>query len=135
MCEHEELLNNGEFVCIKCGIVLDQEYVHEDVFSSHNITTTENIGLNTNIYTILDHLNLDSLFYHEEISDLIDKYLSSFKCKIELKIGACIYNILSEKGLSCQLNRISALVCSNISEQRKLFKLIQILPPKKCSIK
>ena len=118
MCKHEELLNNGEFVCIKCGIVLDREYVHGEIFSSHNIHKTENIGLNANIYTILDHLNLDSLFCNEEISDLIDKYLSSFKCKIELKIGVCIYNILSEKGLPCQLNRISAFVCSNIRGQK-----------------
>ena len=76
MCEHEELLNNGEFVCIKCGIVLDQEYVHAEMFSSHNINTTENIGLNTNIYTILDHLKLDSLFCNEEIRDLIDYHVN-----------------------------------------------------------
>ena len=26
MCEHEELLDCGEYVCIKCGIVLGQEF-------------------------------------------------------------------------------------------------------------
>ena len=30
MCEHEELLNCGEYVCIKCGIVLGQEYILEE---------------------------------------------------------------------------------------------------------
>ena len=29
MCEHEEILNCGEYVCIKCGIVLGQEYVYD----------------------------------------------------------------------------------------------------------
>ena len=30
MCEHEELLDCGEYVCIKCGIVLGQEYISEE---------------------------------------------------------------------------------------------------------
>ena len=30
MCEHEELLDCGEYVCIKCGVVLGQEYILEE---------------------------------------------------------------------------------------------------------
>ena len=30
MCDHEELLDSGEYVCIKCGVVLAQEYIHEE---------------------------------------------------------------------------------------------------------
>ena len=28
MFEHEEFLENGEYVCIKCGVVLGQEYIY-----------------------------------------------------------------------------------------------------------
>ena len=30
MCEHEEVLDSEGYVCIKCGVVLDQEYVYVD---------------------------------------------------------------------------------------------------------
>ena len=30
MCEHEKLLDCGEYVCIECGIVLGQEYILEE---------------------------------------------------------------------------------------------------------
>ena len=59
---------------------------------------------------------------------LINKHLGNFKCKSELKIGACIYYLISSSGQACQLNRISGLVCSNINDTKKLFKLIQIFP-------
>ena len=32
MCDHEELLTNAGYVCIKCGVVLGQEYVHVEIF-------------------------------------------------------------------------------------------------------
>ena len=35
MCDHEELLDSGEFVCIKCGIVLGQEYIHQENTFQH----------------------------------------------------------------------------------------------------
>ena len=30
MCDHEEVLDSEGYVCIKCGVVLDQEYVYGD---------------------------------------------------------------------------------------------------------
>ena len=45
-----------------------------------------------------------------------------------MKIGACVYYLISSSGLACQLNRISGLVCSNVNDSKKLFKLIQIFP-------
>ena len=68
-----------------------------------------------------------------KINDLIDKYLSNFRCKIELKVGACIYYILFAKGIPCQLNRISGIVCSNINDTKKLFQLIQTFPQQNIS--
>ena len=133
MCEHEELLTNAGYVCIKCGVVLGQEYVHVENISNYYNSDCRNINIYATICTILDHLNLNALHYTDEIRYLIDKYLSNYKCKIELKIGACIYNILSERGLACQLNRISALVCMNVSDTKKLFKLIQIFPQQNVS--
>ena len=85
-------------------------------------------------FIVLEHLNLSSSCYVEEISSLIYKYLSNFKCKHELKIGASIYYLLSSKGIPCQLNRVSGLVCSNAKEIKKIFKLIQIFPQDDISI-
>ena len=30
MFDHEEIIDKGEYVCIKCGIVLGQAYIYED---------------------------------------------------------------------------------------------------------
>ena len=45
-----------------------------------------------------------------------------------MKIGAGIFYTLSLCGIAYQLNRISGLVCTNISDPKKLFKLIKVLP-------
>ena len=29
MCDHEEILDSGEYVCMKCALVLEQEYIYE----------------------------------------------------------------------------------------------------------
>ena len=86
------------------------------------------IDLYSNICDILDKLNLNILCYANDVYDLIDKYLSDFKVKNELKIGAGIFHTLSLNGVAYQLNRISVLLCSNINETKKLFKLIQVFP-------
>ena len=131
MCEHEELLDSGEFVCIKCGIVLGQEYIHQENTFQHKDIKSKDTCLYSSICTTLDHLNLNVECYAKDINDLIDKYLSNFKCKNELKIGACIYYLLSSKGIICQLSRVSRLVCSNINDSKKLFKIIQAFPQQK----
>ena len=38
MCDHEELLDSGEYVCIKCGVVLAQEYIHEEKTISYDMS-------------------------------------------------------------------------------------------------
>ena len=128
MCDHEEILDNEGYVCIKCGLVLGQEYICEENSFNDQIKKNKDIGMYSSICIILEHLQLNTPCYADEVSDLIDKYLSNLKCKSELKIGACIYYIISSSGLACQLNRISRLVCSNINDSKKLFKLIQIFP-------
>lgn len=70
----------------------------------HN-SNCRNINIYTTICAILHHLNLNALHYTDNIRYLIDKYLRNFKCKIEMITGACIDNILSERGLACQSNR------------------------------
>ena len=30
MSNHEDILDNGEYICIKCGIVLGQEYIYKE---------------------------------------------------------------------------------------------------------
>ena len=85
MCEHEELLDSGEFVCIKCGIVLGQEYIHQENTFQHKDIKSKDTCLYSSICTTLDHLNLNVECYAKDINDLIDKYLSNFKCKNELK--------------------------------------------------
>lgn len=134
MCDHEELLDSGEYVCIKCGVVLAQEYIHEENSNRYQCVEYRDPDLYSRICTILEHLNLSTSCYVEEISSLIYKYLSNFRCKHELKIGASIYYLLSSKGIPCQLNRVSGLVCSNAKEIKKIYKLIQIFPQDDISI-
>ena len=133
MCEHEELLDCGEYVCIKCGIVLGQEYILEEKSFKQQFNENKDPTTYSNIHNILDHLNLSALHYAEKVDGLVNKYLSNFKCGIEVKIGASIYYLLSSKGIPCQLNRISNLVCSNVNETKKLFRLIQIFPQENSS--
>ena len=128
MCEHEEVLDSEGYVCIKCGVVLDQEYVYGDNCFYNETDVCMDHNSNSIICPILDHLNLNHLYLNVKINDLIDKYLSNLKCKSELKIGACIYYLISSSGLACQLNRIAGLVCSDVNDSKKLFKLIQIFP-------
>ena len=128
MCDHEEILDSEGYVCIKCGIVLGQQYIYEENSYNTQINKNKDIGIYSSIYNILEHLQLNTPSYADEVNDLIDKYLSNLKCKSELKIGACVYYLISSSGLACQLNRISGLVCSNVNDSKKLFKLIQIFP-------
>ena len=107
MCDHEEILDNGEYVCIKCGIVLGQEYIYQENSFSDQRNKNKDLGTYSSICNILDHLKLNTVCYADEVDNLIDKYLSNFKCKIELKIGACIYYLISSSGLATQLNRAS----------------------------
>ena len=128
MCDHEEILDSEGYVCIKCGIVLGQQYIYEENSYNTQINKNKDIGIYSTIYNILEHLQLNTPSYADEVNDLIDKYLINLKCKSELKIGACVYYLISSSGLACQLNRISGLVCSNVNDSKKLFKLIQVFP-------
>ena len=128
MCDHEEILDSEGYICIKCGIVLGQQYIYEENSNNIQINKNKDIGIYSTIYNILEHLQLNTPSYADEVNDLIDKYLSNLKCKSELKIGACVYYLISSSGLACQLNRISGLVCSNVNDSKKLFKLIQVFP-------
>ena len=128
MCDHEEILDSEGYVCIKCGIVLGQQYIYEENSYNTQINRNKDIGIYSTINNILEHLQLNTPSYADEVNDLIDKYLSNLKCKSELKIGACVYYLISSSGLACQLNRISGLVCSNVNDSKKLFKLIQVFP-------
>ena len=71
---------------------------------------------------------MSALHDAEKVDGLVNKYLSNFKCGIEVKIGRSTHDILLSKGIPCQLNRISNLVRSNVNETKRLFKLIQIYP-------
>ena len=101
MSDHEEILDSGEYVCIKCGIVSGQEYIYKDDLFKNQIHKNTNLRTYSSICNILDHLNLNTICYADKVNDLIDKYLSNFKCKSELKIGACIFDILSSSDLAC----------------------------------
>ena len=54
MCEHEELLDSGEFVCIKCGIVLGPEYIHQENTFQHKDIKPKDTCLYSSICTTLD---------------------------------------------------------------------------------
>ena len=94
MCDHEEILDSEGYVCIKCGIVLGQQYIYEENSNNIQINKNKDIGIYSTIYNILEHLQLNTPSYADEVNDLIDKYLSNSKCKSELKIGACVYYLI-----------------------------------------
>ena len=129
MCDHSEVLDGGEYVCVKCGIVLGQEYVHGDEYSNLPNRKYENHELYINVCNILEKLNLNPV-YADQVYDLLNKYLSNFKCNCELKIGASIFYTLSLHEVPYQLNKISRLICTDINDTKKLFKLIQVFPQK-----
>lgn len=78
MCEHEEVIDCGEYICKKCGIVLGQEYIYEELYTKNQIIENKSLDTYSNIYNILEPLNLNILCYAEEVNGLIDKYLSDF---------------------------------------------------------
>ena len=59
MCEHEEVLDSEGYVCIKCGVVLDQEYVYGDNCFYNETDVCIDHNSNSIICTILEHLNLN----------------------------------------------------------------------------
>ena len=91
MCEHEEALDCGEYVCVKCGIVIGQEYVSNERSANISKNDLRNPELYIDICNILDTLNLNIFCYVEEVYNLIDNYLSNLKSKNEFKIGAAIF--------------------------------------------
>ena len=86
MCDHEQFLDNGEYLCIKCGPVLGQEYIYEENSLKDQINKNKHLWTLSSICNILDHLRLNASCYADEVNNLINKYLSYFKCKSELKI-------------------------------------------------
>ena len=124
VCDHVEFLDGGEYVGIKCGLVLGQEYICEEKSFSCSSDNRRKLDLHSNICNILENLNLNVLCHASNVYDLINKYLSDLKCKNELKIGAAIFHNLSMCGIAYQLNRISGPVFTNISDTKKLLKLI-----------
>lgn len=63
MCDHEEVLDSGEYVCVKCGIVLGQEYVHDKIYeqnSTYTIKIEKQLELYGSICNILDKLNINN---------------------------------------------------------------------------
>ena len=44
MRDHEEILDNGEYVCIKCEIVLGQEYIYEEISFNDQRNKNKDLG-------------------------------------------------------------------------------------------
>ena len=128
MCDHEEILEYGEYICTKCGLVLGQQYISEKIYSESPKNDKNKSKLYIDICNILENINLNIYCYADDVYDLINKYLSDFKCENELKIGASIYYVLTINNIACHFNRISRLLCSNINDSKKLFKLYQVFP-------
>ena len=130
MCDHCEVLDGGEYICKHCGLVLGQEYVSiNDYNKSTNIINT-NSDLYFSVCNILDKLHLSDVRYGEEVCKVVNKYLRNYKYTSELKIGASNFYVLSLSEIPYQINKIARLVCLKSNDYKKLFKLIQVFPPK-----
>ena len=119
--EKEEILNCGEYVYTKCGIVLGPVYAYDLQTTDFLNKKENNKELNVNICNILDKLNLTTFCYSNKICEIVNKYLSNFKSSSELKIGASVYYVLSLNNVPCQLNKIAGLLCLNTNDTKILF--------------
>ena len=61
MCDHEEILDNEGYGCIKCCLVSGQEYIYEENSFNDQIKINKDIGMYSSICNILEHLQLNSL--------------------------------------------------------------------------
>ena len=91
----------GEYVCVKCGIVLGKEYVNDEQSPELSMKIGKDLKLYSYICIILEKLNLSTFCYADKVYNLINKYLSMFKCSSELKIAASIYYTLSINNIPC----------------------------------
>ena len=62
MCDHEEVLDSEGYVCIKCGVVLDQEYVYGGNYFIKEIDGGIDHNSNSIICTISDHLRRSTTY-------------------------------------------------------------------------
>ena len=92
MCNHEDLLDSGEYVCIKCGIVLGQEFIYEENSLNNQIKNNKDLGMYSSIFTNLEHLSSSRL-------DLL-----KFKIKDGEKNLKCVKNVSKASKNSLQKN-------------------------------
>ena len=130
MCDHIEILDKGEYICINCGVVLGQEYAYFNDYANQVNTVNKNHELYLNICDILEKLHFSTLFYSDQVYKTINKYLSNYKHSTELKIGASIFYVLSLNDIPYQISKIATLVCLDSNDYKILFKLIQVFPQK-----
>ena len=128
MWDHEEILEYGEYIWGKCGLVLGQQYISEKIYSESPKNDENKSKLYIDICNILENINLNIYCYADDVYDLINKYLSDFKRENELKIGASIYYVLTINIIACHFNRIARSLCSNINDSKKLFNLYPVFP-------
>ena len=125
MCEHSEILVEGEYVCQNCGLVLEKEFICNKTFTPA-LERKSNLDIDTKIENIIDILHLNAAVSKDEVQIYLKKYLSQYNYDIELKICGVIYHILSTVGTSFPLSYIENLVCSNRRQKKILYKIIQL---------
>ena len=125
MCEHSEILADGEYVCQNCGLVLEKEFIYNKSFSPA-LEKTSNFVIDRKIENIIDILHLNAAVSKDEVQIYLKKYLSEYNYDIELKICGAIYHILSLVGTSFPLSYIENLVCSSSRQKKVLYKIIQL---------
>ena len=131
MCDHLEILDKGEYICVKCGVVIGQEYVCLNEYVKPVNTVDKNSEVYLNICNILEKLHFSNISYSEQVYKIINKYLSNYKHRSELKIGAGIFYVLSLNDIPYQISKIATLVCLNNKDYKILYKLIQVFPQEK----
>ena len=119
MCEHNEILTDGEYVCQYCGLVLEKDYGKNNInFFSDTRSNYNKDELYSNISNFLEILNLSSEIYTDEVRINLIKYLRNFKYNLELKIGATIFHVLSYHEIPYPINKIEKLVCINSIDKK-----------------
>ena len=67
MCEHIEILTDGEYVCQYCGLVLEKECSEKNIIFSDIRTNFNKDELHSKIGNFLENLNLNPEIYTDEV--------------------------------------------------------------------
>lgn len=114
ICEHSEILVAREYICQNCGLVLEREFIHNNLFTM-TLESEFSLDVQSKIENCLDILHSKLGISKDEDLRYMRKHLCGYNYEVEIKIWEVIYYILFTK-MSFSLKYIETLVFANIKK-------------------